>query len=193
MRNTAVDPALRGAIIISEPTASGADAGGNLTNPTPIRQPGGELVAVAGRKITFTVQNKAKEPIYLTVLRLQADWRIQRIFPVRTWSDKLAPGRSTLPISVRLNAPDQAQPQGTEIFKIFATTIATSFDVLQLPALQQGDIHGGPTARTDSGLGRLLNAVRHTGTRVFQTFGADATDDQWITAQLEIKVLMERH
>ena len=97
LRNTAVVPGLQGAIAIGELTMFGPDTAGKLTNATLVRQPGGEFVAVANRKIVFTVQNKAKEPIYLTVLRLQADWRIQRIFPVRAWSEKLAPGRSTLP------------------------------------------------------------------------------------------------
>lgn len=189
LRNTAVS-ALQGAISLSEPLMFGADAAGNQVGPRAIRQPGGELVAAAGQTICFTVQNKAKVPLYITVLRLnQANWSIQRLFPMRAWSEKLAPGRSTLPISAQLGLADSMPAPTSELFKVFATTVATAFDVLQLPALNQGDIHSAPTTRTGSALDRLLNALCHPNTRRFRTVQDDATDDQWITAQWEIRVV----
>lgn len=190
LRNTAAFSALQGAIALNEPLMLGADAADNRVGPSTIRQPGGELVAAAGQTICFTVQNKAKVPLYVTVLRLnQANWRIQRLFPMRAWSEKLAPGRSTLPISAQLGLAASMPAETSEIFKVFATTVSTAFDVLQLPALHQGDIHSAPTTRIDSALDRLLNALRHPNTRRFRTVQDDATDDQWITAQWEIRVV----
>ena len=62
-------------------------------------------------------------------------------------------------------------------------------DVLQLPALHQGSLHAAPPTRANSALEDLLNAVRHTGTRVFRPAGPESVEDQWITAQLEITVV----
>lgn len=171
LRNQAADPALRGAVA--------------FVDVNPSRQGGHTLVATAGQRVSFRLHNQTRRPLYVTVLYLAADFAIRRVFPDRGYTEKLAPGYKTPTISVSTTGATTKKGPAHEGIKVFVTTTPTSFDALQLPALNRGDIPAATPVRADSPLGWLLDAVRRTGTRPFRPVAAGA-DDQWMVEELWI-------
>lgn len=171
LRNQAAGPALRGAVAVVD------------LNPS--RQAGRALVAPAGGRITFRLHNQTRRPLYVTILHLTADFAIRRVFPDRGYTEKLAPGYKTQTIGVSTTGAATQERLAHESVKIFITTTPVSFDALQLPPLNQGEIPTAAPVRADSPLGWLLDAVRRTGARPLRPVAAGA-DDQWIVEELWI-------
>jgi hypothetical protein len=86
--------------------------------------------------------------------------------------------------------PNGEQLVSHETIKVIATRRPTSFDLLQLPKLEQGSSADGPRALDESPLGLLLQQVRRIGVRDLVVDGSEGEDD-WTTAQLELAVLAE--
>ena len=176
LRNPATQPALAGAIAIHWQTPAG--------------QSGNQITLTSGQRVAFTLQNQSQQPLHITVLRLGADWGIKRIFPYRGYRETLAPRNKTLPIGATFALPANdktGQREQIEHFKIFVTSQPAEFDVLQLPALNQGDPRAGAQTRSGSPLDWLLNSVRHTGTRPFRPPKTTAAEE-WITLEVEVRV-----
>jgi hypothetical protein len=173
LRNQAADPDLRGAVAI--------------VDLNPGRPVGRAPVVRADQRVTFRLHNQSRRPLYVTVLHLRADFAIRRLFPDRGYTEKLAPGARTPTISGQTSGSAPVERLAHETIKVFVTTTPTSFDVLQLPPLAQGDLSPVAPVRADSPLGWLLDAVRRTGTRPFRPVAAGA-DDQWFVETLALSI-----
>lgn len=173
LRNQAFEPALRDALAVVE--------------VAPTQQAESGWVGKAGQGISFRLHNQSRQALYVAVLHMNSGYGIQRIYPDRGAMDKLAPGYKTLPIRATATLPNPAQTRGREIFKIFVTAVAMSFDALQLPALNRAADLTSTGVRDSSPLGWLLDAVRNTGTRPIRPLD-DSSDDEWFVAQLEFDV-----
>jgi hypothetical protein len=173
LRNLAANPALHGAVAI--------------VDRTPQPEPGQLPVVQAGQRIAFRLHNRSRQPLYVTVLQLETNYAIRRIYPDRAFTERIAPGAKT-PFISALARPVSAQSTGRLRFKVFVTTQATSFDALILPALNGGELQRAEPVRASAPLAWLLNAVRRSGTRPIRPL-SESVDDQWIAEQLEFVVL----
>jgi hypothetical protein len=171
IRNQAAAPALHGALAITE--------------ITPDQRDGRQYLAGAGKRIAFRLYNQSRSAIYITVLQLNANYAVRRVYPDSAFTQKIAAGNKTPSISAIV---DSAAQQGERIiFKIFVTSAPTSFDSLCLPPLQAQALPVDQPVRAGSPLAWLLTAVRHPATRRLRPVAA-GTDDQWIVEQVEFVV-----
>jgi predicted phosphodiesterase len=96
--------------------------------------PGGETVVDEGEHLTFVIRNaSAQDALNVTVFDLQPDWSISKLFPPDADSVLLDP-RSTTEVPLEFELPS-GYKESLETIKVFATVGNTSFDWLQLPAL----------------------------------------------------------
>lgn len=155
---------------------------------------GHSAVVGAGQKLQLTIHNHSDEAVYLAVFNLDADYGITRIYPPHAVNQKVAPGGNVVidPIVPQLRGPYRGR--AVETIKVIATRVATSFDVLQLPKLGDGNPEAGVRADATSALGQLLNAVRRQGMRDL-VLELDDTVGGWTTTQVEVTVIAppERH
>jgi hypothetical protein len=189
LHNNALDPALSGAVQVTEPmivkpSRSNVTAAGALQ---PLRQQGQELVASPGQTISFDVVNRSQSRLFVTVLRLGADFSIKRIEPLEGRQTTLPPA-GKLTIRQKLAPATSGQSHSVLILKIFITSEKVSFDSLELPALNEGPIHTNDKVRDAGPLSSLLDAVRRTGTRPIRPLTEDSADDKWIVEQVEVTI-----
>lgn len=194
LRNLALEPALRGAVRISEPESGKSSRSGRIApgEKVSLRQEGGELQVRSGQQIWFDVTNQSQRPLYVSVFLLGADYSIQRIMPEDSRYETVAPGgklRQRPGIDVTL--PAQVQ-RGSAVIKVFVaanTSAATAFESLTLPALNQGELFKTADTRNGTTLGALLHAVRRSGTRPVDIFAEENTDDLWYVEEVEMTVV----
>lgn len=189
LRNNARDPALAGAVRVTEPmivkpSRSNVAAAGALQ---PLRQKGQELAASPGQTISFDVVNRSQSRLFITVLRLGADFSIKRIEPLEGRQTTLPPA-GKLTVRQKLAPATSGQSRPALILKIFITSEKVSFDSLELPALNEGPIHNNDKVRDAGPLSSLLDAVRRTGTRPIRPLTEDNADDKWIVEQVEVTI-----
>ena len=90
-RTRAASPALRGAIAIVDLTPK----------PEPDQPP----VVRVGQWLAFRLHNQSRQPLYVTVLQLKADYAIRRIYPDRAFTERIAPGAKTPAIRTQVGDP----------------------------------------------------------------------------------------
>jgi hypothetical protein len=162
--------------------ADGAAGAGGLYDP------GHSATVTAGQKLQLTIHNRTDEPVYLALFNLDAEYGVSRIYPSHAVNQKVEAQTQVVidAITPRLSGP---QPdRAVEILKVIATRAPMSFDVLQLPKLEEGDAQIGVRADEESPLGELLNAVRRRHGRDLSV-ELDQSAAAWTTAQLEIAVV----
>src|SRR5690606_8370479 len=117
--------------------------GGRPANPKALFDRGHNVTITAGQKLQMTIFNRSDAPLYLAVLNLDADFGIRRIYPPQAVNQKVEAGGSVVidQITPRLSGPQDGR--AVETLKVFATRMPTSFDVLQLPKLHEGDPQAG--------------------------------------------------
>src|SRR5262249_355174 len=99
-----------------------------------MKGPGGDIILDDGERVTFAIRNaSAQDALNVAVLDLQPDWSISKLFPPDADSILLDP-RSTTEVSLDFELPP-GYKESLETIKVFATVGNTSFDWLQLPAL----------------------------------------------------------
>jgi len=190
LHNPTPDAALRGAITISDPIIGYIGRNNKIVEEEIIPYRDGEFTIQDGQRVAFTIRNNSSETLYFALLNLDENFGISRYYPRQAPHATIAPGKEiAIPAQLELN--NTRLTKGKEIFKLFATTDPVSFDVLQMPELNQGDIHNNERSRAGGSLGQLLDGVRHEGTRPARWPERDDTDDQWITDQIEIVVMGE--
>lgn len=153
------------------------------------RGPGGEIVLDEGDRLTLVVRNKSAQALNITLLDLQPDWGITKLYPPDADSE-LLDARGELPIQLEFELPE-GYPEGRETLKVFATVGNTSFDWLQLPALDK------PAVKTRAATRAAGNALE----KLMADFAADEPPAnvkrasllsvaliQWATAQTEVVV-----
>lgn len=161
---------------------------GRPLDPIPLHDRGHNALIDDGQKLLVTVHNRTDAPVYIAVLHLDPDYGISRVYPARTGYQLVQAQGSVVLEPLELRVAGLGHSRSREILKVIATRVPTSFDVLQLPKLTQGDGRAGPRADEESALGQLLNGVRRLGTRDL----ALATDENaaaWATRHLELTVM----
>ena len=138
-----------------------------------------------GRKLWFTVRNSSAENLYVTVFGLTSDFGIRRIYPERAPYQLVAPGKGFFINNVEPPVDDPNAESATEILKVFATRVPTSFDVLEMPNLNEPG--GSEQTRAFGPLAELMNGIRYDGPRVRNLMvQRDDTHDRWITKQVAV-------
>ena len=190
LRNPAPASGLHGGIELSAVAYSQSSRGGRPTNPKALFDRGHSATITAGQKLQVTVYNRSDSPIYLAVLNLDADFGISRIYPTHAINQKVEAGGSVVidQITPRLSGP--LTGRAVETLKVIATRAPTSFDVLHLPKLHEGDPQAGVRADASTPLGQLFNAVRRQGVRDL-VVELDESAAAWTTAQLEVTILAQ--
>ena len=90
-----------------------------------------------GRKLWVTVRNNSAENLYVTVFALSSHFGIRRIYPERAPYQLVAPGKDFFVNNIEPVVEDTGAEFATEILKVFATRVPTSFDVLEMPNLNE--------------------------------------------------------
>ena len=138
-----------------------------------------------GRKLWFTVRNNSAENLYVSVFNLSSHFGIRRIYPERAPYQLVAPGKAFFVNNIEPVVADLGAESATEILKVFATRVPTSFDVLEMPNLNETE--RAEQARAFGPLAELMNGIRHDGPRVRNLMvQRDDTHDRWITKQMAV-------
>jgi predicted phosphodiesterase len=151
--------------------------------------PGGEIIVDDGERLTFVIRNaSAQDALNVTVLDLQPDWSISKVYPEDTDSILLDP-QSTQEVPLEFLLPPNYK-ESLETIKVFATVGYTSFDWLQLPALDHPLQVAGGKRSPGSALEALMaelsaEAPTQNTTRARLSKAASA---KWTTAQADVLV-----
>lgn len=150
--------------------------------------PGGAIVLDEGEKLTFVIRNTSSQALNITVLDMQPDWSVVKLYPPDADSELLDP-KSSVEIPLEFSLPPSYK-EGRETIKVFATIGNTSFDWLQLPALDQPP----PESRASRSAGNPLE-------KLMADFAADAPPSslsraslvsvalaKWTTAQADVTI-----
>ncbi|MDE0428743.1 MAG: caspase family protein [Caldilineaceae bacterium] len=181
LRNPAPMALMDGALTVEAQTYSRA----SLTAPKdgePLAQDG---VLPPGRKLWFTVRNDSAENLYVTVFSLSSHFGIRRVFPERAPYQLVAPGKAFFVNDIEPAVEAPGAESATEILKVFATRVPTSFDVLEMPDLNEPA--SSEQTRAFGPLAELMNGIRYDGPRVRNLrVKRDDTHDRWITKQVAV-------
>ena len=163
----------------------------SFTSPKDGEPLGRDGVLPPGRKLWVTVRNNSSENLYVTAFSLSAQFGIRRIFPDRAPYQLVAPGKEFFINNIEPVVKDPGKESETEIFKVFATRVPTSFDVLEMPELNEPN--GTEQTRAFGPLAELMNGIRYDGPRVRNLMvQRDDTHDRWITKQVAVTALRKQ-
>lgn len=158
---------------------------GGAGEPQPLVAPGQTPVFNVDEPALLRIRNNSNKVLNVTLLDLQPDWGISKVYPPDADSEALDPGAERfLPLRAAL---PESYDEGADMLKVFATVEPTSFDWLLLPALDQPDTRsitrnaGGAL----EGLFAALTAEMPGKTR--QVVLAAPTRADWACAQVEMK------
>lgn len=150
--------------------------------------PGGEFVVDHGDKLFLTVENKSSQPLNVSVLDLQPDWGVSKLFPRDTAFELLDPKTERRLPGLIFELPD-GYKEGLDTIKVFATVGNTSFDWLTLPALDKPQTRGN-TRSPLGGLEELMAEFTSDAPPESRTRARfdDAEVSTWTTAQTDIHI-----
>jgi hypothetical protein len=101
--------------------------------PVPF-EPGAIPDVRAGSWIFLRIRNASSKVLNVTVLDLQPDWGVSKVYPARAGAfEPLDPGAELL-LPLRADLP-QGLADGRDILKVLATIDTTDFGPLELPPL----------------------------------------------------------
>ncbi|MDE0465265.1 MAG: caspase family protein [Caldilineaceae bacterium] len=163
----------------------------SLTFPRDGEPLGQDGVLPPGRKLWITIRNNSSENLYVTVFSLSARFGVRRIYPERAPYQLVAPGKAFFVNNIEPSVKEPGAESEAEIFKVFATRVPTSFDVLELPELNEPN--GTEETRAFGPLAELMNGIRYDGPRVRNLMvQRDDTHDRWITKQVAVTALRKQ-
>jgi hypothetical protein len=178
------DPATRAKLKVELTTDRPAAGGG-----APVLRPGDTAML----KITNTQARNPANPddpervLNISVLDLMSNWSIAQIYPETAAFEPLDPGETK---SIELEASlDEGMQAATDILKVFATQATTSFQWLQLPALDQPVARGRKRGAIADPLEAVLASVtaEQATTRAVK-LARTGGNRGWTTAQVEMRV-----
>ena len=169
-----------------------------------INDAGGTLVVEDDETVTLVVENFGDSPLYLTILNLGPSWQIDDILageggegfkvvtPKKQADDRPEHfGKQAVPIemSVPESLRNLGQTECEDVFKVFVTSNASSFDTLCLPRLPTlADKLGGPSRgehhykQLSNFLSRLATPLRGPGTSLL--------DENWATINFTMRTVI---
>jgi hypothetical protein len=155
------------------------------------RGPGGEIIVDDGETLTFRITNDSPQDLNITLLDLQPDWGIVKLYPPDADSELLSSKGQPLELGLQFKLPESYK-EGLDTIKMFATIGNTNFGQLELPQLDQP-----PAPRS----GQTRSATPNPLEQLMADFAADAPPEnrtravlasvsvaQWTTAQIDVKV-----
>lgn len=152
---------------------------------------GANAMVEPGRKIWLNIQNDGPEALYVSVLDLNPDFGIKRLYPRSQPYAKIAPGNKIFEPNIRYPISNPFVTRSQATFKVFVTREPLSFDVLQLEDLNEPSLAAATRSLgADNPLARLLSGVRTTGTRGGAVIDEDI-NDLWYVHQVDFTVLAE--
>ena len=160
----------------------------SFTSPKDGEPLGQDGVLPPGRKLWITVRNNSSENLYVTAFSLSAQFGIRRIYPERAPYQLVAPGKAFFIHNIEPTVKEPGAESETAVFKVFATRVPTSFDVLEMPELNEPP--ETEQTRAFGPLAELMNGIRYDGPRVRNLMvQRDDTHDRWITKQVTVTAL----
>lgn len=151
----------------------------------PLVAPGQTPIFNVGDPALLRIRNNSNKVLNFTLLDLQPDWGISKVYPEDADYDTLAPGKEHL-VFMSAALPE-GYDEGADMLKVFATVEPTSFDWLLLSALDKPDernITRG-AGGTLEGLFAALTADLPGKTR--QVVLAAPARADWACGQVEMK------
>ena len=133
------------------------------------------------------IRNESSQTLNITILAIQPDWSIQKGYPTGAAFQPLDKGREIL-WSIETSLPNGYQ-EGSDILKVFATVDGTSFDWLELPALDK-PIQPKNAGKATTPLAKFLAAYFATedAPPTKNVNSAVSASYEWTTEQLTLVV-----
>jgi hypothetical protein len=148
----------------------------------PFVEPGNIPTLDVDELFYLRIRNESSKTVNITVLVIQPDWSIVQ----HGNYEILEPGQKLEPdIRLRTNLPE-GYTEGDDIFKVFATVTGTSFDWLQLPALNKQGLLVGRKASNP--LEELFAAIANDDSSKKNVTRAVFASDEWTTEQVKLVV-----
>ncbi len=119
----------------------------------PFNDPGNVPTLDVRQFASLRIRNKSSLTLNITVLAIQPDWSIKKGYPTGVGFQPVDPGKE-VKWRIQTSLPNGYQ-EGTDILKVFATIDGTSFDWLELPALDQ-PIQPKNAGKATTPLGKFL-------------------------------------
>ncbi|NET26720.1 caspase family protein [Okeania sp. SIO1I7] len=133
------------------------------------------------------IRNKSSLPLNITVLAIQPDWSIKKLYPTGVAFQTVGSGKE-VKWRIKTSLPNGYQ-EGTDILKVFATIDGTSFDWLELPALDkpiQPKNAGKATTPLAKFLAKFLASEEAPPTKNVNS--AAYASEEWTTEQITLVV-----
>jgi len=160
---------------------------GSPIRSQPLESIGPSVSVPDGHLAFLRIRNDyAPHVLNVTVLDLQSDWAISQIYPARAGSyEPIDPGRELI-LPLRVTLPDGYQA-GTDIIKVFATIDTTSFQALELSALDKPELRAPSLRQSASALQTFLAAFESPQSKRAAAVDVCATVE-WAAHQVEIDI-----
>ncbi|MEG4071075.1 caspase family protein [Microcoleus sp. Pol14C2] len=153
----------------------------------PFNNPGNVPTLDVDRYSYLIIRNKSSLFLNITVLAIQPDWSIIKGYPTGAPFQTVDPGKE---VKWRINTslPNGSQ-EGTDILKVFATIDGTSFDWLELPALDK-PIESRNPDRATTPLAKFLAAffASEDAPPTKNVNSAAYASEEWTTDQVTLVV-----
>jgi hypothetical protein len=151
----------------------------------PFDEPGNIPTLDVDELVYLRIRNQSSKTVNITVLVIQPDWSIVQLHPSGSGYEILERGQEK-PLRFNTSLPE-GYTEGDDIFKVFATVTGTSFDWLQLPALDQPKIEiTGKSASNP--LEELFAAIANDDSSEKNVTRAVFASDEWTTEQVKLVV-----
>lgn len=132
-----------------------------------------------GQRIQFEIKNKAKIPVYTTIIDLGTSGGVLVAYPPAQAKVVLPPQKSFVTPAIKLSAP-----YGQEMFKFYATSKYTDFDFLN----SQGVVRGVRATKPEESKLRDMVLKATTGDNPDEI----PSIDEWSTTDLSVSVVPPR-
>ena len=148
-----------------------------------------------GETAFLKITNNHSEVLNIAVLDLSPNWSIQQVFPggQGLYFEPLDPGRSLDLIPLTADLPP-GYGKGTDVIKVFASTCAPNFKVLELPPLdlaEQGRRNHGASRSLNASadpLDTLLAAVAAEQPTLRSLTAQSSPSSEWTVVQIEVAI-----
>ncbi|KYC43197.1 peptidase C14 [Scytonema hofmannii PCC 7110] len=152
----------------------------------PFNAPGNVPILDVNQFACLRIRNEGFQTLNITVLAIQADWSIVKGYPSGAAYQPLAPGQE-ITWRIQTSLPQDVK-EGTDVLKVFATIDATSFDWLEIPALDK-TINGKNPDRAANPLEKLMAAFATEEAPPKKNVSSAAyASEGWTTEQVELYI-----
>jgi hypothetical protein len=142
----------------------------------------------AGEEVWLRITNLSKIPVNITVMDLQPDWGISRLYPPPEWGMdyELLESGQDIPISITTSLPEDYQ-DGTDTLKVFAVVDGASYDGLIMDSLDKPPSEPKSTRFALDELGQFLQAFASPRLKRHAIVSAPK-GGSWTTTSIELHI-----